>query len=224
MGNRFTAVVFDIGGVLVDWNPRHLYRKIFDGDDAAMERFLADVCTPEWNATFDAGRPFAQGVAEMAREHPEQAAAIHVYYSRWFEMLGGEFTGTVEILRELRRAGVPVYALSNWSMETFAGTAERFPFLNDFDGILTSGEAGVGKPDPAIFREFLDRFGLTPGATVFIDDSSANVASARTFGIEAILFRDSAQVRGELISRGLPVAPEGADDRPARISEGVVGS
>jgi 2-haloacid dehalogenase len=204
--SRFTAVAFDIGGVLIDWNPRHLYRKVFGPDEAAMERFLAEVCTPAWNARLDAGLPFAEGIAELIRQHPSQAEAIEIYRSRWDEMLEGAFEDTVEIVRELRRANVPVYALSNWSAETYASTRRRFPFLDELDGTLISGEIGVGKPDPAMFRAFLDRFGLVAESTVFIDDSSANVAVARSLGIEAIQFRDAGQVRRELIARGFPLA------------------
>jgi 2-haloacid dehalogenase len=206
VASRFTAVAFDIGGVLIDWNPRHLYRRIFGPDEAAMERFLAEVCTPAWNARLDAGWSFAEGVAELIREHPSQADAIGVYRSRWDEMLGGAFEETVEIVRELRRANVPVYALSNWSAETYAATRSRFSFLDELDGALISGEVGVGKPEPAIFRAFLDRFGLVAESTIFFDDSSANVAVARSFGIEAIQFRGAGQVRRDLISRGFPLA------------------
>jgi 2-haloacid dehalogenase len=204
--SRFTAVAFDIGGVLIDWNPRHLYGKIFGPDEAAMERFLAEVCTPAWNARLDAGRSFADAVAELIREHPGQADAIAAYRSRWHEMLGEASGEMVEILRELRRGKVPVYALSNWSAEMYATTRSRFPFLDELDGALISGEVGVGKPEPVIFREFLDRFGLVAESTVFIDDSSANVAVARSFGIEAIEFESAGQVRRDLISRGFPLA------------------
>lgn len=203
--------MFDIGGVLIDWNPRYLYRKIFGSDEAAMERFLSEVCTPVWNSRLDAGRPFAEGVAELMREHPDQAEVIEAYGSRWQEMLGGAFPESVEVMRELRRANVPVYALSNWARETFEATRSRFPFLDDFDGILISGDVGIGKPDPAIFRDFLGRFGLVAASTVFIDDSAANVAVARSMGIEAIQFGSASQVRRDLISRGFPLAARGPD-------------
>jgi 2-haloacid dehalogenase len=204
MTTRIETVAFDLGGVLIDWNPRHLYRRLLD-DEAAIERFLAEVCTPEWNATLDAGYPFADGVAQLVREHPEQAELIEAYRSRWPEMLGGCFGETLEIMRRLRSEGVPVYALSNWAAETFASTRDRFPFLDEFDGILLSGQVGVGKPDPAIFRLFLERFGLTAESTVFIDDSPVNVAVARSLGIQALLFRNATQLKRELQALGLPV-------------------
>jgi 2-haloacid dehalogenase len=208
MTTPITAVVFDLGGVLIDWNPRHLYRKMFGADEAAMERFLAEIATPEWNSRFDAGRPLAEGVAELVAAHPDQAELISAYGLRWHEMLGGAFEGTVAILHELRRAGLRTYALSNWSTETFLGTRPRYPFLEEMDGILISGEVGVGKPDPAIFRQFLARFGLTPQATVFTDDSKANVTVAAGLGMVALRFTGDAQLRSDLRRLGLPLAAE----------------
>jgi 2-haloacid dehalogenase len=213
MPTEITAVVFDLGGVLIDWNPRHLYRKLFGADEEAMERFLAQVCTPEWNARLDAGRPFAEGVAELVAAHPDQAELISAYHLRWAEMLGEAFEGTVAILRELRWAGYRTYALSNWSAETFPVTRPRYPFLDELDGILISGEVGVGKPDPAIFREFLARFSLAAGQTVFIDDWDRNVAVAAALGMIAIRFVDAAQLRSDLRRLGLPVAANGATAR-----------
>jgi 2-haloacid dehalogenase len=196
------AVVFDLGGVLIDWDPRYLYRKLLD-DEAAVEEFLATVCTPAWNAEQDRGRPFAEGVAELVGRHPVHAAAITAYHERWPEMLGGAVGGTVEVLAELRAAGVPVYALTNWSAETFGIARERFEFLEWFDGVLVSGEERMIKPDPAIFRLLLDRFGLDPGATFYIDDSPANVAAADRLGFDAVRFTSPAQLRGDLEARGL---------------------
>jgi 2-haloacid dehalogenase len=196
------AVVFDLGGVLIDWDPRHLYRKLL-ADEAAVEEFLATVCTPEWNAELDRGRPFAEGVAELVERHPEHAAAIAAYHERWPEMVAGDIPGTVEVLAELQAAGVPLYALTNWSAETFAITRGRFEFLEWFDGLLVSGEERVTKPDPAIFQLLLDRFGLDPTATVFVDDSEANVAAARRLGFDAIRFTGHEELRRELVARRL---------------------
>ncbi len=201
-----TAVAFDLGGVLIDWNPRHLYRKLFGEDEAAMERFLTEVCTLEWNGDFDAGRPFAEGVLELAVAHPDQAELIHAYHLRWEEMLGGALEETVEIVREVKRAGLRTFALSNWSAETFPVTRPRYPFLEELDGILISGEVGTRKPGPEIFRHFLERFGLTPEATVFIDDWDLNVARARELGMVAVQFVDAARLRADLRELGLPVA------------------
>ena len=207
MTTPITAVAFDLGGVMIDWKPRHLYREIFGADEAAMEKFLTEVCTPAWNARFDAGRPFADGVAELTAAHPDQAEMIAVYHQRWGDMLGSAFEGTVAIMRELRAAGLRTYALSNWSAETFGFTGPRYPFLKELDGILISGDVGVAKPDPAIFREFMARFGLTAEATVFIDDWDHNVAAAAGLGMIAIHFVDATRLRADLRGLGLPVAP-----------------
>ncbi|HEY6706305.1 MAG TPA: HAD family phosphatase [Actinomycetota bacterium] len=196
------AVVFDLGGVLIDWDPRYLYRKLLDGE-AAMEEFLATVCTPEWNAEQDRGRPFAEGVAELVERHPVHAAAITAYHERWPEMLGGAVGGTVEVLAELRAAGVPVYALTNWSAETFGIARERFEFLEWFDGVLVSGEERMIKPDPAIFRLLLDRFGLDPEATFYVDDSEPNVEAAGRLGFDAVRFTGTEQLRRDLVARGM---------------------
>jgi 2-haloacid dehalogenase len=196
------AVVFDLGGVLIDWDPRYLYRKLLD-DEAAVEEFLATVCTPEWNAEQDRGRPFAEGVAELVERHPVHAVAITAYHERWPEMLGGAVDDTVEVLAELRAAGVPVYALTNWSAETFGVARERFEFLEWFDGVLVSGEERMIKPDPAIFRLLLDRFGLDPGATFYVDDSEPNVEAAGRLGFDAVRFTTPARLRRDLEARRL---------------------
>jgi 2-haloacid dehalogenase len=196
------AVVFDLGGVLIDWDPRYLYRKLL-ADEAAVEEFLATVCTPEWNAEQDRGRPFAEGIAELVERHPVHAAAITAYHERWPEMLGGGIPGVVELLAELRSAGVPLYALTNWSAETFGIARERFEFLDWFDGVVVSGEERMVKPDLAIFRLLLDRFGLAPEGALFVDDSPANVAAARELGFDAVQFHGPDRLRRDLRERGL---------------------
>ncbi|HET9557110.1 MAG TPA: HAD family phosphatase [Actinomycetota bacterium] len=196
------TVVFDLGGVLIDWDPRHLYRKLL-ADEAAVEEFLATVCTPEWNDEQDRGRPFAEGVAELVERHPVHAAAITAYHERWTEMLGGDIAGSVELLAELRDTGVPLYALTNWSAETFGIARERYQFLEWFDGVLVSGEERMIKPDPAIFRLLLDRFGLDPGTAFYVDDSPANVTAAGELGFDAVRFTGPAQLRRNLELRGL---------------------
>jgi 2-haloacid dehalogenase len=200
------AVVFDLGGVLIDWDPRYLYRKLL-ADEAAVEEFLATVCTPEWNAEQDRGRPFAEGVAELVERHPAHAAAITAYSERWPEMLAGEIGGSVEVLAELRAAGMPLYALTNWSAETFVVARERFAFLEWFDGVLVSGEERMIKPDPRFFNLLLDRFGLAPEATFYVDDSGANVAAARRLGLDAVRFTGPGQLRRELAARRVFARP-----------------
>jgi len=200
------AAVFDLGGVLIDWDPRYLYRKLL-ADEGEVEEFLATVCTPEWNAEQDRGRPFAEGVAELVERHPAHAAAIAAFHERWPEMLGGDIPGAVELLAELRATGLPLYALTNWSAETFVVARERFAFLDWFDGLLVSGEERIIKPDPAIFELLLDRFGLDPGSTFYVDDSPANVAAAAALGLDAVRFTGPGQLRRDLAARRLLARP-----------------
>lgn len=196
------VVVFDLGGVLLEWNPRHLYRKLFGGDDVAMEAFLANVCTVGWNERQDAGRSFADAVAELRPHHPDKVELIEAFGCRFGEMIPGAIEGTVDILADLKRAGVPRYALSNWSAETFPPQRERFAFLSWFDGIVVSGEEGVIKPDPKIFRILLERFRIAPEEAVFIDDNPGNAAAAAELGIHGIHFRSPELLRRELFALG----------------------
>lgn len=198
---RRRAVVFDLGGVLLDWNPRHLYRKLF-ADEAAMEDFLANVCTPRWNERQDAGRSFADAVAELAPAHPDKLDLINAWHQRFAEMIPGAIEGTVDILRELKSRRVPVYALSNWSAETFPACRPRFPFLDMLDGIVVSGEEGCMKPDERIFRILLDRYRLAAEETVFVDDNPKNARAAGALGIHGIHFQSPEKLRGELAALG----------------------
>ena len=200
---RRSVVVFDVGGVLLQWDPRHLYRKLFAGDDAAMEHFLGNVCTEEWNERQDAGRTFADAAAELLPAHADKAHLIHAFGRRFDEMIPGAIEENVDILRELKRAGVPLYAVTNWSAETFPSAQNRFDFLAEFDGIVVSGEEGVIKPDPRIFRILLDRYDIPAHAAVFIDDNPANAEAATNLGIHGIHFRSPQQLRRELVELGL---------------------
>jgi 2-haloacid dehalogenase len=197
-----TTVVFDLGGVLIDWDPRYLYRQLFDKPDE-MESFLAEVTTAEWNAHQDAGRPWAEAIELLIAEHPERRELIEAFHRRWPEMLAGEIQGTVDVLAELRAAGLRLVALSNWSVDLFPVARERFDFLAWFEGILISGEVGVNKPDRQIFEHLIERFGIEPATALFIDDSSANVATAAALGFRAIQFTDAAALRLELVRLGL---------------------
>jgi 2-haloacid dehalogenase len=194
------VVVFDLGGVLLQWNPRFLYRKLFPGDEAAMEDFLATVCTQAWNERQDAGRSFADAIGELVVAHADKAHLIEAFRARFDEMIPGAIDGSVEILLELARAGVPLYALTNFSAETFAAQRDRFPFLSTFAGIVVSGEEGVIKPDPRIFRILLDRYAIMPAQAVFIDDNAANAAAATALGMHGIRFRSPRQLRDELVT------------------------
>jgi 2-haloacid dehalogenase len=204
---RVHGVIFDLGGVILDWNPRHLYRRLFSGDEAAMERFLAEVCTSAWNEELDRGLPFDEGVARLQRRHPQHAALVAAWRDRWGEMLAGEIAGAPELLLEVKAAGVPVYALSNWSAETWPQAERRFPILAHFDGVVISGREGLIKPDPAIYRLLLGRYNLAAGSCLFIDDSPRNVEGARRVGLAALRFESVPALRAELARRGvLPCA------------------
>jgi len=199
---RPTTVVFDLGGVLVDWDPRYLYRQLFDDPDE-MESFLAEVTTAEWNAQQDAGRPWAEAVELLVAEHPQRRELIEAFHRRWPEMLAGEIPGTVDVLADLRAEGVRLVALSNWSAETFPVARERFDFLAWFEGIVISGDVGVNKPDRQIFEHLMEHFGIEPAEALFIDDSSANVEAAKALGLSAIQFTDAEALRRELVRLGL---------------------
>jgi 2-haloacid dehalogenase len=199
------VAIFDLGGVVIDWNPRYLYSKLLNGDETAMEDFLAAVCTSSWNEQQDAGRSFADGCDGLKRLHPDKAELIDAWFERYEEMLGGEIPGTVEILRELRSRSVPIYALSNWSAETFPIARKRFECLSWFNGVLLSGEAKVLKPDRRIFEIFLDTFRIEPSRAVYIDDRSENVETAIELGMSGIVFRDARTLRVELTRAGLIV-------------------
>ena len=192
------VVVFDIGGVLIDWNPRHLYRKLFPGDEPAMEHFLANVCTHEWNRSQDAGRSFAEGARLLKLQHSDKAELIDAYGARFDEMMPGPIAGTVEIVAELRERGTPLYVLSNFSAETFPRALERFDFLRWFRGMVISGKVGIIKPDPRIYEVMLARFAIDPHRAVYIDDVAANAEAARPFGIHGIHFTTPDALRAEL--------------------------
>lgn len=198
-----SVVVFDLGGVLIDWDPRNLYRKLFAGDDAAMEHFLATVCTPDWNERQDAGRIFAEAEAELIARHPEKAPLIQAWCARFDEMIPGAIEGSVALLGELKSRGTPLYALTNWSSETFPPQRRRFPFLGWFDGVIVSGDEGVIKPDPQIFKILLTRYALVPEQIVFTDDNPDNAAAARALGMHGIHFRSAETLRRELAALGL---------------------
>lgn len=212
MADRLVAV-FDLGGVLIDYNPRYLYRKLFRGDEAAMEHFLANVCTPSWNLQQDAGRSFADACASLKLLHPSQAVLIDAWFERYDEMLAGPIDGTVDLLAEMRARGIPLYALSNWSAETFPVALKRFDFLQWFRGILLSGEAQLLKPDPAIFQRFLEMFSIDPARAVYIDDLGPNVEAAAALGMHGIRFTDPAALRADLATLEL-VDPAEGSDRP----------
>ena len=196
-------MLFDLGAVLIDWDPRYLYRPLFNGDEHAMERFLSEVVPGWWNHDIDAGKTFAAAVAERSLVHPEHAGMIALWKDDWEKMLRDEIAGSVQILTELRARGHRLHALTNWSAETFPIARRRFAFLEWFENIVVSGEVGLAKPDPRIFALAIERCGLDPACTVFIDDNLRNVEAGRNAGMHAIQFSDPAQLRAELAALGM---------------------
>lgn len=201
---KIRTVVFDIGGVLIDWNPRHLFRKVFKTEEE-MEWFLANVCTYEWNVQQDGGKLFSVATAELQEKFPEYNDKIALYYGRWEEMLNGEISGTVEIFRRLKSAGIPLYALSNWSHEAFPVAYNRYDFMKLFDGLVVSGYEKLLKPDHAIYRVLMKRYNVNPAESVYIDDNKPNADAAAELGFNAIHFTSPEQLRIELKALGLNV-------------------
>jgi 2-haloacid dehalogenase len=202
------SVVFDLGGVLIDWNPRYLYRKLFGGDEAAMEHFLGHVCNNAWNLAQDGGRRWADAIEVLSAEHPHHRPMISAYWERWEEMLNGPLHGTVEVLAELKDKGVPIYALTNWSSETFPIAKSRYDFLGWFRDILVSGDEKLVKPDLRIYDLMLTRNGLSAGESVFIDDSLMNVDGARAAGMAGLHFQSPEKLRMDLAALGLLDSPD----------------
>lgn len=188
------ALIFDFGGVLVDWNPHYLYRQFFNNDDAAVARFLQEIGFYQWNLQMDAGRPFGETVAELGAQFPQHMHLIRAYHEQWPQTLGGAIAGTVEILRALKDNGYPLYGLTNWSSEKFKLARPHFAFFNWFDTIMVSGDVALTKPDPRIFELCLQRIGRVAGECVYIDDSVANVAAAQALGFSAIHFESPARL------------------------------
>lgn len=199
------AVIFDLGGVLIDWDPRHLYRELFAGDEAGMERFLGEVCTPAWNHELDRGGSFAEAIAELGARHPAQRAMIDAYHARWLEMVAGPIPGTVQILEELDAREVPLFAITNWSAETFALVRQdpTFAFLDRLRAIFVSGELRLVKPEPEIFRHAIAAIGAPPAACLFIDDIAANITAAAALGLATHHFTGPEALRADLARCGL---------------------
>ena len=192
------TVVFDLGGVLINWDPRNLYRKVMS-DAEQVETFLEEVCTFDWNAQQDAGRPLAEATQLLVDQYPNHESHIRMYYDRWEEMLDGSIQETVALLDEIKQnQKYRLLALTNWSHETFPRALELFDFLHWFEGIVVSGEEQLKKPDERLYKVLFDRYQLSPERAVFIDDSHPNVVAAQDLGMKAIHFQGPELLRTEL--------------------------
>jgi len=198
-----TTIIFDLGGVLIDWNPEYLYRKVFK-DESEMKHFLEKVCTPEWNEEQDAGRTLAEAIDFLLKEYPEHEENIRLYYNRWEEMLAGAIEGTVKIFEKLKETKkFKIYALTNWSAETFPIALEKYQFLGWFDGVVVSGTEKKRKPFPEFYQILLDRYNVKAEEAIFIDDNIRNIDAAKQVGLDAIHFRTPEQLNKELLNRSI---------------------
>lgn len=197
------TIIFDLGNVLINWEPEHLYRKIFE-DEQEMQHFLTHICTSDWNVQQDAGRPIQDANALLIQQYPHYKKEIEAFYGRWTEMLGGAIEGTVEILKQLKTGQkYRLYALTNWSAETFPHAIERYEFLQWFEGIVVSGDEKMIKPQAEFYQIILDRYDIDPSTAVFIDDSLKNVVGAKEVGIDAIHFHSPEKLAEELKALGV---------------------
>ena len=191
-------IIFDLGAVLIDWNPHYMYRTLFT-DEEEMKNFLATITTSDWNEEQDAGRSLHEGTEILVKQFPEHEENIRAFYTRWEEMLGDAFWDTVEIFKELKDSNkYKIYALTNWSAETFPLAVSKFDFLNWFDGIVVSGAEKMRKPAPEFYQILLDRHEVKPEEALFIDDNYRNVLAAEKLGIKSIHFTSAELLRKEL--------------------------
>jgi 2-haloacid dehalogenase len=195
------TIIFDLGAVLIDWSPDYMYRTVF-ADEQEMRDFLTTVTTSDWNEEQDAGRSLHEGTEWLVAQHPHHEENIRAFYGRWIEMLGDAFEGTVEIFKELKDSGkYRIYALTNWSAETFPMAQEKFEFLGWFDGIVVSGAEKMRKPAPEFYQILLDRYNVNPQESLFIDDNYRNILAAEKMGINCIHFTTSEKLREELLEK-----------------------
>ncbi len=203
MSGRINTIIFDLGGVLIDWNPRYLYRKIFQTEEE-VTWFLENICTGEWNDLQDGGRSFEEATKELIQKHPEWEEPIAAWYGRWQETIAGPIEGTVNILREIKDSKkYRLYALTNWSAETFPWALENFDFLHWFEGIVVSGIEKTRKPLPEFFQIIFDRYTIKPSEAIFIDDNLHNIEGAKALGMNTITFKSPEQLLKALQERKL---------------------
>ncbi len=204
MTQKIDTIIFDLGGVLVDWDPMYVYNEVFDGDTKKADWFLNNICTPAWNVKQDAGNLMAIATEELVTEYPQYESWIRIFYDRWPDMLKGDIPETVAVLKALKASNkYRIFALTNWSAETFHIALERFDFLQLFEGILVSGAEKMAKPDKAIYKLTLNRFDINAEKAIFIDDNLANIKGAETVGLNVVHYKGGNQLKADLNSLGI---------------------
>ena len=199
MNYKINTIIFDLGGVLVDWKPEYLYRKVFNGDEEKMNWFLQNVCTMEWNMEQDAGRTIEEATTVKIAEFPQYESLIRLFYAEWTQMFSGPIMENVELFKKLKASGnYKIYALTNWSAEKWEVALELFPFFKDFDGVVVSGQEKTRKPFPAIYKIILNRYQINPEKTIFIDDNLDNIVAANNLKIQGIHFKRTISLKKEL--------------------------
>lgn len=206
MQSNIQAIIFDFGGVLLEWDPHRLYHPYFEGPQQ-IDQFLSEIDFAAWNAEQDRGRPFAEGVAVLSRQFPHYAHLISAYYEKWEDSIVGPIAGTVDILRRLKRAGYPLYGLSNWSAETYPRVRDRYDFFELFNEIILSGDVRMNKPEPAIFDLTLHRIGRQAQECLLIDDTERNIRTAREMGFVTVHFYSPTQLEADLLRLNLLCIP-----------------
>jgi len=196
-------IIFDFGGVLIDWNPLHLYNRYFEGDVQKAQWFIENICTMEWNVQMDAGKPFDEGIRELTALHPEWADAIAAYRQRWGEMIGGPIPHMLELVKSLKKAGYHLFGLSNWNWDTLSTIIGDYPVMDELEGTVISGLEFVIKPQPEIYQLLLSRYHLLPEESLFIDDNIANVRGAEAVGINGLQFTNAETLKKDLQKLGI---------------------
>lgn len=198
-------IVFDFGGVLVDWNPGYLFKDVFS-DPSELEHFLENVCTPDWNEKQDAGRPLSEAIRELQQRHPKYRDEIRLFYDEWTTMLGGPIEQNVSLLKPLNK-NYRLFGLTNWSAETFPIAQELYPFFEEFEGIVISGVERLAKPDQRIYQVLLDRYGLSAAECLFIDDNERNTRAARVLGFQTLHLAGNISLQQALEQMGVRIQP-----------------
>ena len=206
MNNKIDTIIFDLGGVLIDWNPEYVYQDVFNGDQEKIDWFLSNICTSDWNVEQDAGRTLKDGTEILVKQYPEYEKWIRAFYDRWEDMIGGVIKETEDILNFLKKENkYKLYSLTNWSHETFHIPFQRYDFFKNFEGIVVSGDEKTRKPFPKIYKIMLERYNLNPQSCLFIDDNSDNIGTAEKLGINGIHYKNTNQLINDLSQFGIKI-------------------